>query len=229
MGTSSVTTPLKLLYRILLPSTAKAALLVSMSRQSRKFKVPDELANVYDFANSLDLRHFTRFGVQHPQADELATPADLARWLAERALMPAPARITSALFDEALQLRQALRDYLQCEPAGRRSDRAVSEALTAALAGFPLHVEMREEGGTVLSGMRKDALAGLSTIAIELHDGNVRGTLDRLKMCASDECRRVFYDRSKPSTRRWCMSDLCGNRMKTRAYRERLRQTNASS
>ena len=42
------------------------------------------------------------------------------------------------------------------------------------------------------------------------------GTLDRLKMCASDECRRVFFDRSKPATRRWCMSSLCGNRMKTR-------------
>jgi predicted RNA-binding Zn ribbon-like protein len=33
----------------------------------------------------------------------------------------------------------------------------------------------------------------------------------------------VFFDRSKPATRRWCMSTLCGNRMKTRTYRERRR------
>jgi predicted RNA-binding Zn ribbon-like protein len=42
-------------------------------------------------------------------------------------------------------------------------------------------------------------------------------------VCAAQECRRVFFDRSKPATRRWCMSTLCGNRIKTRAYRERRR------
>jgi CGNR zinc finger len=31
-------------------------------------------------------------------------------------------------------------------------------------------------------------------------------------MCAAEEYRRVFFDRSKPATRRWCMSTLCGNR-----------------
>ena len=46
---------------------------------------------------------------------------------------------------------------------------------------------------------------------------------DRLKMCAAEECRQVFFDRSKPETRRWCMSTLCGNRIKTLAYRERRR------
>ncbi|CCE12134.1 conserved hypothetical protein [Bradyrhizobium sp. STM 3843] len=195
-----------------------------MSRQSRKFKVPDELANLYDFANSLDLRQFTRFGVQHSQSDEWAGPSDLAGWMAERALAPAHAKITAALFDEALQLRRALRNYLQCDPAERRSNRPVLQALTAALAAFPLRVELRAEHGTVLTGTRKDALAGLSALAVELHEGNISGTLDRLKTCASDECLRVFYDRSKPATRRWCMSELCGNRIKTRAYRERQRQ-----
>jgi predicted RNA-binding Zn ribbon-like protein len=76
----------------------------------------------------------------------------------------------------------------------------------------------------VLRTAREDALAGLSPIVAELYDGSRNGTLDRLKMCASDECHRVFFDRSKPSTRRWCMSSLCGNRMKTRSYRERQRK-----
>jgi predicted RNA-binding Zn ribbon-like protein len=34
----------------------------------------------------------------------------------------------------------------------------------------------------------------------------------------------VFFDRSKPATRRWCMSTLCGNRTKTRTYRARQRE-----
>jgi predicted RNA-binding Zn ribbon-like protein len=49
----------------------------------------------------------------------------------------------------------------------------------------------------------------------------VHGELDRLKTCGAEECKRVFFDRSKPGTRRWCVSTLCGNRIKTRAYRER--------
>jgi predicted RNA-binding Zn ribbon-like protein len=76
----------------------------------------------------------------------------------------------------------------------------------------------------VLGAAREDALGGLSTLAAELYDGSVRGMLDRLKMCAAEECRRVFFDRSKPATRRWCMSTLCGNRTKTRTYRERHRR-----
>ncbi|WP_245287999.1 CGNR zinc finger domain-containing protein [Bradyrhizobium sp. Ec3.3] len=204
--------------------TSKNDLLVSMSRQSRKFRVPDELANLYEFANSLDFRHFTHFGVQHPQSDALSGPKALGDWLAEHGMGEGGAKITPAMFHTALRLRGALRAYLQCEPAERRRNRDVLGALDGALEPFPLRVEARAGRGAMLAAVRRDALAGLSAIAIEVHDGTLAGTLDRLKMCASEECRRVFYDRSKPSTRRWCMATLCGNRMKTRAYRERQRE-----
>ena len=49
-----------------------------MSKDSRNFHVPDALANVYDFANTLDLRQFTHHGVQHEQAEELASSSALA-------------------------------------------------------------------------------------------------------------------------------------------------------
>ena len=195
-----------------------------MSKESRKFQVPDELANVYDFANTLDVRHFTHFGVEHPESDELGGPKELADWMRERGLGAEGGRVTPAMFELALKLRGALRAYLQCEPSERLRNKSVLGALNDALAPFPLRVEARAGRGATLSAARKDALAGLSAIAIELHDAALVGTLDRLKMCASEECRRVFFDRSKPSTRRWCMSTLCGNRMKTRAYRERQRE-----
>lgn len=195
-----------------------------MSKESREFQVPDGLANTYDFANTLDLRHFTHFGVEHPQSDKLGGPKDLAYWMQQRGLCADGGRITSAMFDTAVRLRGALRAYLQCEPAERLRNKSVLGALNDALAPFPLRVETHAGRGVMLSAARQDALAGLSAIAIELHDATLVGTLDRLKMCASEECRRVFFDRSKPSTRRWCMSTLCGNRMKTRAYRERQRE-----
>lgn len=194
-----------------------------MSRESKKFGVPDELANLYDFANTLDVRHFTHHGVPHPQGDELTNARELAAWMSQRGLSSAGAKITPAMLATALELRTLVRDYLQCDPLERSRNKDAARALNRTLKLFPMIVAAGDDGGMVLRTAREDALAGLSPIVAELYDGSRNGTLARLKMCASDECRRVFFDRSKPSTRRWCMSSLCGNRMKTRSYRERQR------
>jgi predicted RNA-binding Zn ribbon-like protein len=195
-----------------------------MSKDSRKFKVPDELANLYDFANSLDVRHFTHHGVQHVQSDELEGPRELGAWMSQRGLLLSGTRITSAMFDTALQLRASVRTYLEIDPAERRKIGDAVRSLNKAMRLFALVAEARNVGVMALRAGRDDALAGLSVVVAEMYDGSVRGTLDRLKMCAAEECRRVFFDRSKPATRRWCMSTLCGNRTKTRAYRARQRE-----
>ncbi|WP_024518780.1 CGNR zinc finger domain-containing protein [Bradyrhizobium sp. Tv2a-2] len=195
-----------------------------MSKESRKFQVPDALANLYDFANTLDLRHFTHHGVAHPQGDELKAPQDLASWMAARGMLQADTKITPAMFDTAVGFRRALRDYLQHDPPSRRQ-RSVARALNEAIAAFPLVAELGGTGKALLRPARNDALAGISTLVADLYDGMQSGSLDRLKMCAAEECRRLFFDRSKPATRRWCMSSLCGNRIKTRAYRARQRAT----
>jgi predicted RNA-binding Zn ribbon-like protein len=194
-----------------------------MSKLSRKFKVPDELANLYDFANSLDVRRFTHHGVQHPQSDELTGPQELGAWMAQRGMLADRAKFTPVMFEEALELRSAIRAYLQFDPDERRKNKDGVRSLDAALESFPLTVKTASGHSSTLAAVRGDALSGLSVVVAELYDGSRNGTLDRLKMCASEECRRVFFDRSKPATRRWCMSTLCGNRIKTRAYRERQR------
>ena len=195
-----------------------------MSKDSRKFKVPDELANLYDFANSLDVRHFTHHGVQHLQSDELKGPRELGVWMSQRGLLWSGAKITPAMFDTALQLRASVRTYLEIDPAERRKIGDAVRSLNRAMRLFPLVAEARNDGVIALRAGRDDALAGLSVVVAEMYDGSVRGALDRLKMCAAQECRRVFFDRSKPATRRWCMSTLCGNRTKTRTYRARQRE-----
>ncbi len=193
-----------------------------MSKESRKFHVPDALANLYDFANTLDLRHFTHHRVEHAQGDELESPQDLASWMAARGLTRAGAKVTPAILESALRLRTALREYLQQDPVNRHQ-RSATRALNEEIAAFPLIAGFDGAGKASLRPAREDALSGLSTLVAELYDAARNGSLDRLKMCAAEECRRVFFDRSKPATRRWCMSSLCGNRIKTRAYRARQR------
>jgi len=196
-----------------------------MSKTSRKFRVPDPLAHVYDFANTLDLRRFIQHGVRRQPADEFENAESVATWLADRDLLDRGGKLTPLMFADAMRLRASIRDYLECDPAQRHKDGDVARRLTEAIHPFPVRLQARlGVPHLVLAPARTDALAGLCLIVGELFAGAANGTLSRLKVCASDECRRVFYDRSKPMTRRWCQTALCGNRTKTRAYRERHAQ-----
>jgi predicted RNA-binding Zn ribbon-like protein len=49
------------------------------------------------------------------------------------------------------------------------------------------------------------------------------GSWRHLKECANEDCRSVFFDRSKNHSGRWCSMAECGNRAKVRAWRERRR------
>jgi predicted RNA-binding Zn ribbon-like protein len=44
---------------------------------------------------------------------------------------------------------------------------------------------------------------------------------DRLRRCSNDECFWVFLDLSRSGTRTWCHTNVCGNKMRARRYREK--------
>jgi predicted RNA-binding Zn ribbon-like protein len=190
--------------------------------------VPQEFALLYEFANSLDLRRFVQGGVPHTIGDELATVEELTEWMRGRGLLAKGARLSRSDHRKALELREALRQLLQLAPPDRRRSDAATH-LNAAAANFPLVVCVSERGELELHPQPRGALSGLGRILADLQLAAESGNLDRLKMCASEECRWVFYDRSKPATRRWCSSTLCGNRQKTRSYRNRQRQLATSA
>lgn len=187
---------------------------------SNQFAVPDEAALLYDFVNSIDLRRYVEQGVAHEPGDELATPAQLARWLQTHGLAKPGVRISRTEHHEAVELRAALRLFLSSSP---RQQTSAATALTHAAAGFPLAVAASRERPLDLVPMSRRAIGGLGRVLAEIVRLSDSGKLERMKACQSDECQWVFYDRSKPGNRRWCSSDRCGNRAKTRAYRDRHR------
>lgn len=191
-----------------------------MSKTSRKFRVPDPLAELYDFANTLDLRCFQHRGVRMQPSDEIETAEKLGAWLAEHRLGHAGA-ISPEQFRRALELRTCIRAVLEQSSAASRPMIAAFDEIARA---FPLVVRLAPTKPAALTAAREDAVSGLSVVVAQLYDAARNATLDRLKMCASEECKRVFYDRSKPGSRRWCQSAMCGNRMKTRAYRARRKE-----
>ena len=192
-----------------------------MSKTSRKFRVPDPLAELYDFANTLDLRAFQHHGVRMQPSDEIETASALGAWLVNHKLAKPGVAVRQEQLERAHALRGGIRALLEQDTAARRTDRSAIADFNAIAETFPLVVQLGGPEAAALSTARDDALSGLSVVVAQLYDGVRNGTLDRLKTCDAAECRRVFYDRSKPGTRRWCQSAMCGNRMKTRAYRER--------
>ncbi|TYB50150.1 CGNR zinc finger domain-containing protein [Nonomuraea sp. PA05] len=154
---------------------------------------PAEL--VRDFVNTFDVE---------AQADELASPAELAVWLREHDLIGPRDRAA----DDDLQIAHALREGLR---AALRRDRA-------DLPDLPLRVAMRAEGPELVpeaDGVR----GGLARIAAAA----LGAAWDRLKVCAEASCQQAFIDLSKNRSRSWCSMRVCGNRTKTRAYRARKR------
>ena len=189
-------------------------------RLAKKCEIPAKLALLYEFLNSADLRSYVENGEQHVRSDELGTQAQLESWMRERGLLKKGGRVTVDDHRRALELRRAVRSFLELSPASRRTTRQCAECLNGVSAFYPLVVKIAQPG--TLKLQPATTKNGLGEVIGELFSLAASGRLDRLKMCSSDECQWVFFDRSKPGNRRWCSSLLCGNRQKTRNYRKRL-------
>ncbi len=189
--------------------------------------VPREFALLYEFANSLDLRRFVQAGVPHAGGDELATLSGLELWMRRRGLLGEGVRLGPEDHRTALELRDSLRALLLAAPSSRPADSDAVTSLNMLAARFPLILQVSQARKFELRPLPEVRSGGLGLILAELQWGAATARLDRLKMCDSEECRWVFYDRSRPGGRRWCASALCGNRQKTRAYR--LRRRDAST
>ncbi len=142
-----------------------------------------------------------------------------------RRTVPSPhpgKRIDGHDYRRALDLRDALRSFLQLSPEDRRDDSDAARRLTTASRHFPLTLVATDKGSVTLQAA--SGSSALGSVLAEAYGLAKTDRLARLKTCASDECRWIFFDRSKPANRHWCSSNLCGNRQKTRTYRRKLRE-----
>jgi putative stress-induced transcription regulator len=121
--------------------------------------VPDDLALLHAFVNSLDERRYVRNGVAHTGGDELATVRDLERWMRSRHLLGERATLDAKRLTEALELRRALRELLEVTPPDRSSDAGVSSLVNTAAAAFPLIVASSCRPASVRRSRRRVAAA----------------------------------------------------------------------
>ncbi|MGW4948365.1 CGNR zinc finger domain-containing protein [Actinoplanes sp. NPDC004185] len=166
---------------------------------------------IEEFLNTVDERTFSRHGESHVAGEHLTSPAALGEWLAAHELPGAGAEPEAADLVATVALRTALRQVLLGE-----ADSAT------ALAGYQLHLVADASGGLRISA--GSGRPWLDVILETVARSAARGDWPRLKLCVAPDCHWAFHDTSRSGRGRWCSMEVCGNRHKTRTYRERHRQ-----
>jgi predicted RNA-binding Zn ribbon-like protein len=104
---------------------------------------------------------------------------------------------------------------------------SLNRALPRALS--KLRVEIDPSGCCWIWAPREDALdSPLWPVLRSAADLLTSADAERVRECASETCRWLFLDRSRPGNRRWCDMKTCGNRAKARRHYRR-RKTRAAS
>ena len=118
-------------------------------------------------------------------------------------LVGAPAGLVS--------FRDVLRRYLESGDAAELDTLAATRPLVVTFG----------DGPALLPAGVDDGVAGLLA---DVHRAHTAGEWSRLKACANPECQWIYYDGSRNRSGRWCSMNECGDVMKARAYRRRVRQ-----
>jgi predicted RNA-binding Zn ribbon-like protein len=177
---------------------------------------PPPLDLVQDFVNT-EIPEWAR--------DDVGTPDALGDWLRERGLLADDEPVEPAAFVAARALRVALRELAYLNTVGRAPGDDDRVRVAAGLAPVSLSVEVDRHGALAVVGGGDGAMRALGSIVAAVVDAQANGTWERLKACRKESCRWLFYDVSRNRSSNWCSMSICGNRMKTAAYRRRRAAT----
>ena len=157
--------------------------------------------------------------------EQLRDVSDLQR-LADRYAF-AGSRARARDMPAALDYRERLDSVVTaCEEGAEAAAIARLNALLAATGAIPQiavhngrgpHLHVSSPTSPLADRMAAHFAMGLAWLV-------VAGQVHRIRACASPACEKVFVDFSRNSSRRYCDSRTCGNRMHVAAYRARRQQ-----
>jgi predicted RNA-binding Zn ribbon-like protein len=152
--------------------------------------------------------------------ERLITEEDFSRWITETGMVQAAPVVTGSQLAAGRSLREAInrlaRPGLQPSPADR-------EEVNRWAARPPLAPQLTADGTLEWVAARpvEAVLAAVARDAVDLLTGPLAA---RVRECGAPDCALLFVDLSRPGRRRWCSTEACGNRTRTKAYRERRKE-----
>ena len=181
-----------------------------MSNKTSKNPFQPEIDLLVEFVNTHDLEEET---------DALADPALLRTWIDEHAGECLP-EVDEADLARILELRESLRALLRTNNGGEASEREL-QPLRDAAERSRYRLGFGPAGNLSLAPARADLSGFESRLLLAIERLQCEEAWPRLKACTDEECQWAFYDTTRNRSRTWCSMDVCGNRVKTRRYRER--------
>ena len=191
------------------------------------------LETAFDFLNTLELE-------DDALVERLTSLHTAATWLADAGVAPDATAITGLARSAAerelvlrrlITARTALRDVTHAVAHGEAPPRSAIDAVNRTLAGRErIELVAADDGVRLGHSHVGDAIDDvLARIAEPIVREIGNGHDDRIRICASDTCRWIFYDESRAGRRRWCDMATCGNRAKARRHRARQKESSEAA
>ena len=170
-----------------------------------------DLGLIQAFVNTLDLM---------PRTEQLENPNTLQAWLVANRLLEPSETVSEDDWRHALAVREAIRNVI-----GGNNGLPVYPVdvatLNQAASQSRLRMRFGRGGKPRVEPEAPGAVGAIGKLVATLYAAMQDEEWTRLKLCGSDECRWVFYDRSKNHSSRWCTMASCGNREKARRFRRK--------
>ncbi|PWI18086.1 hypothetical protein DI272_31025 [Streptomyces sp. Act143] len=160
----------------------------------------------------------------HP-VERLDSVEVLCAWIVGSGLVPADTPLTHADASWLVgfrELRWQTGQLVRTGSAG--ADIALARVNELAGAAPPAPRAVRDEDGTLVRELAAPPelaalLGAVARDAVELLTDPVARA--GLRQCAGDNCPIVYLDTSRGRRRRWCSSEVCGNRERVARHRRR--------
>ena len=152
--------------------------------------------------------------------ERLIAPQDLGRWMVETGMLDTPPKVSASELASGRTLREAINRLARpgTEPAP-----GDEEDLNRWAARCPLAPQLGANREVVWVAERP-VPAMFATIARDAVDLLSSPLVGRIRECGAPDCALLFVDTSRPGRRRWCSTAACGNRVRTKAYRQRRKE-----
>lgn len=167
------------------------------------------------------LQRFVNTRNQMRGYDLLGSTEEAGQWLSE-----AGYQTHTPIGEEELErlytLRKSLRSILTTHNLGLSKQLSSNVGqLDELCTSVTLRPGFSREGKPYLTGVSKSSEGLVEDLLAAAIWARHTGVWDRLKACANEDCRWIFYDHSKNRSGSWCVMEICGSRAKMRAYRQR--------
>ena len=160
-------------------------------------------------------------GEQEP-VETLLVGGELGRFLLDIGLLEhAPAVATHELAG-ARRLREAI--YRSAAASARGEPLAQADiAQINAAAFYPVAPRLETASRRIRFEAARPVQGALSLIARDAVQLLGAGFASRIGVCTRPGCGALFVDATRAKNRRWCSDPSCGDRVRVRAYRRRLK------